>query len=112
MAARRQPLCGLRSSDTLVAMCRQRTMPKGAINRLIPHAIGPGLAATISLVATGVAAQQSQGMTWCANKGDAFSSDLVINGCTVVIDSNKERPRTLALAFNNRGLAYAERGRS
>src|SRR5450755_214884 len=49
-------------------------------------------------------AQQSQASKWC--DGDGVSPDLQISGCTTLIQSGKETARNLAIAFNNRGIAY------
>jgi tetratricopeptide (TPR) repeat protein len=35
--------------------------------------------------------------------------DLIISGCTAVIQSGHETPQNLATAFNNRGVAYASK---
>jgi tetratricopeptide (TPR) repeat protein len=37
--------------------------------------------------------------------------DLIISGCTAVIQSGHETPQNLATAFNNRGVAYASKRR-
>jgi tetratricopeptide (TPR) repeat protein len=50
-------------------------------------------------------AQLSQAWTWCVNKENA-SADLQIGGCTSVIQSGKETPANLAVAFTNRGNAH------
>ncbi len=41
-----------------------------------------------------------------------MSLDLMIRGCSVVIQSNKETPENLAIAFYNRSVAYADQGQS
>lgn len=51
----------------------------------------------------------SQDWTWCKGQPggvNAVSPELRIRGCTSVIQSAKETPRNLALAYVNRGLAY------
>lgn len=50
-------------------------------------------------------AQTGQRWDWCNGKNDA-SPDLVISGCTAVIQSGKERAQNLAIAFHNRGNAF------
>jgi tetratricopeptide (TPR) repeat protein len=52
-----------------------------------------------------VAAQPSQHRAWCSNKDNAYTPDVVIGGCTAVIQSGKETRKNLAAAFNNRCLA-------
>lgn len=44
--------------------------------------------------------------TYCVNQGDAYAPDLVIGGCTSVIQSGRETQANLSIAFNNRGFAY------
>ena len=65
--------------------------------------------AALALATTATVAQQSQNWQWCVNEGNRFSPDLAINGCTAVIQSGKESPRNLAIAFYDRGVALAER---
>jgi tetratricopeptide (TPR) repeat protein len=48
---------------------------------------------------------KSQAWNWCAGK-DGASDDLKIGSCTNVIQSGKESPQDLAVAFYNRGVAY------
>ena len=43
------------------------------------------------------------------NKENA-SSEIQIAGCTTVIESGREKKNNLAIAFNNRGFAYANKG--
>jgi len=40
------------------------------------------------------------------NGADRTSPDPQIEGCTALIESGKETPKTLAIAYNNRGNAY------
>jgi tetratricopeptide (TPR) repeat protein len=44
------------------------------------------------------------------NRVDRNSPDIRINGCTALIDSGKETPRVLVIAYNNRGNAYMAKG--
>jgi hypothetical protein len=44
------------------------------------------------------------------NKGNTFSFDVTIGGCTAVIQSGKETRSALAMAYNNRGVAYRAKG--
>src|SRR5712691_1687190 len=69
---------------------------------------GVACAAVVGLcaaIAGPAQAQQSQAWTWCVNKEKA-SPDLQISGCTTVIQSGKESPKNLSIAFNNRGNGY------
>ena len=50
------------------------------------------------------ASAQSQRWDWCNGNNDA-SPDLIVSGCTAVIQSGKERAKDLATAFYNRGNA-------
>ena len=47
--------------------------------------------------------------SWCVNKGNAFSPDQQISGCTAAIESGRWSGQELAWAFNNRGLAYQDK---
>src|ERR1700733_7468547 len=47
---------------------------------------------------------------WCANKDNDYSPEVAINGCTVAIEQGIETPHNRAVAYNNRGLAYADKG--
>ena len=51
------------------------------------------------------ASAQSQRWDWCNGNNDALP-DLVISGCTAVIQSGKEGAKELAVAFHNRGNAF------
>jgi tetratricopeptide (TPR) repeat protein len=42
--------------------------------------------------------------------GAERTSQSQINGCTALIDSGNENPNVLAIAYNNRGNAYASKG--
>src|SRR5262249_46460690 len=44
------------------------------------------------------------------NGVDRTSLDIQIGGCTALIDSGKETPQTLVIAYNNRGNAYTAKG--
>ena len=44
------------------------------------------------------------------NGEDRSAPDLQINGCTALIDAGDETPLTVAIAYNNRGNAYVEKG--
>ena len=55
-------------------------------------------------------AQLSQHWMQCEKKGRAFLPDVIIDSCTVVISSAKERPPKLASAYLNRGVAYYTKG--
>jgi tetratricopeptide (TPR) repeat protein len=58
-----------------------------------------------------VAPKLSQPWAWCARQGgQAIDPDLRISGCTSVIQCGTETQANLAIAFNNRGIAYAAKG--
>ena len=62
------------------------------------------------IVAAGAAspagAQTQQQIDWCVDKGNTFSPDLRISGCTAAIQSGRWSGKDLAWAFNNRCRAY------
>jgi len=55
-------------------------------------------------------AQLSPDWTRCVNEGKQFSPDAAISGCTAVNNSGKGGGRNLAVAYNNRGIAYRDKG--
>src|SRR6476646_4048262 len=54
-------------------------------------------------------AQTQQQLDWCDHKNGA-TPDLLIEGCTAVIQAGKYTGKGLAFAFNNRGIAYQNKG--
>jgi tetratricopeptide (TPR) repeat protein len=44
------------------------------------------------------------------NGADRTSPDIQIDACTSLIDSGKQTPQTLVIAYNNRGNAYVAKG--
>ena len=58
------------------------------------------------------ASQAEQSPNWqrCVNKGKAFSSDVAISGCTAVLQSKQGTQSNRAIAFNNRGMAWNDKG--
>ena len=54
-------------------------------------------------------AQTQQQLDWCDHKNGA-TADLLIEGCTAVIAAGKYSGKGLAFAFNNRGIAYQNKG--
>ena len=54
-------------------------------------------------------AQTQQQLDWCDHKNGA-TPDLLIEGCTAVIQAGKYTGKGLAFAFNNRGIAYQTKG--
>ena len=74
------------------------------------HGWGGACMAALVLGAAPAAGQSSQSWTWCVNRNRVFPTDTAIRGCTAVIQSGREDQRNLAIAFNNRGLAYYGKG--
>jgi tetratricopeptide (TPR) repeat protein len=73
--------------------------------------VGLALASMTVIVIFGpAAAQSSQRRAWCVNQGGTFSIDQRINGCSSIIQSGRESPRNLAVAYYSRGLAYYDKG--
>ena len=66
---------------------------------------------TVGFFAGGSTAAQTQKQyDECSNRGNVFSSDLQIRGCTAVIQSGQRSARDLPWAFYNRALAYYSKG--
>jgi tetratricopeptide (TPR) repeat protein len=59
------------------------------------------------LLKAAVSAQAPRGWNRCVGHE---SPDLVIEGCTKIIDDQQQAPAILALAYNNRGVAYKVKG--
>src|SRR4029077_216216 len=68
------------------------------------------LLATTLLPTAGATAQEASSWDMCNNEGKAYPSDIVIYGCSAVISSGASNSQNLAVAFNNRGLAFRARG--
>jgi tetratricopeptide (TPR) repeat protein len=70
-----------------------------------------GLAAlfAMTLLSETAAAQSQQQIEWCEGKHEA-TPDLIIGGCTAVIQSGKFQPKQLSLAFKLRGDALRRKG--
>src|SRR5580693_1748094 len=57
---------------------------------------------------SGAATAQTADQQRCS----APDPDLSISGCTAMIQSGRETPENLAVAFYNRGTAYANKGQA
>ena len=72
-----------------------------------------GTASALILLSLGgvAAAQRSilKNIELC-NGVDRTSPDIQIDGCTSLINSGKQTPQTLVIAYNNRGNAYVAKG--
>ena len=72
--------------------------------------IGAGLlAATAFLAPTTMAQVISKEWGQCSG-GEGGNPDVIIAGCTVVIEAHNDPPRRLAIALNNRGVAFKAKG--
>jgi len=69
-----------------------------------------GLAALLFIASAPPALAQSRDQQWgyCVNKNSQHSLDLMITGCTAIIESGRETDANLAIAFYNRGNAYED----
>jgi tetratricopeptide (TPR) repeat protein len=63
----------------------------------------------VALVLVKANCQTSEELAWCGSSG-ALVPDLVIGGCSAVIQSTGKTTETLAVAFNNRGMAFRLKG--
>jgi tetratricopeptide (TPR) repeat protein len=68
------------------------------------------ISATLALPHAGVVAQISRDWSQCVGREGSIA-DVVIEGCTAVIQAGQDAPRRLATAFNNRGVAYRLNGK-
>ena len=107
-------------------------MTKGAMREIVPNGSVPLLvfalpqvhargdmrssAASMALIlamfcCAPAIGQTQQQIDWCSGKGGA-SPDLIIGGCTAIIQSGKFDQARLAIAFFLRGKAYGAKGDS
>lgn len=63
----------------------------------------------ILLFAHDLAGAQSQNWRWCTQQ-ERVSLDAQIGACTAIIQSGQETRSNIAVAFTNRGIAYAGKG--
>src|SRR5262245_16842059 len=73
-----------------------------------------GTASALMLLLLGGVGAAQRGQTpknvELCNGADRTSPDIQINGCTAVITSGAQTPRSLVIAYNNRGNAYVAKG--
>jgi tetratricopeptide (TPR) repeat protein len=62
-------------------------------------------AAALMTTSTAAITQQSENLDKCLNKGDAFSVDARIGGCSALMQSNLTQ-KYMAYAFYDRGIAF------
>src|SRR5262249_8968479 len=68
------------------------------------------LLATVAVVFhPGVVGPNSKEMSQCSG-GEGPIADVIISGCSAVIQAGQDNPRRLATAFNNRGVAHKFKG--
>lgn len=67
-----------------------------------------GAACVASVLAGPAAVQAQQEIDWCNGK-DSVGTDLVISGCTAIIQSKEKSQKEVSTAFNNRGNAYYDK---
>jgi lipoprotein NlpI len=90
---------------------RQDTTSKGVHMIAFGTFLATAAVLAASLLWGGAAhAQQSQNVTWCLNENGKFSPDVQIKGCTAIIQAGKESKHNLAVAYDERGSAYREKG--
>src|SRR5262249_26318805 len=77
-------------------------------------AVVHGTAALVILLSLGGVAEAQQRPAFksieLCNGADCTSPNIQIDGCTSLIDSGKQTPQTLVIAYNNRGNAYMAKG--
>ena len=77
------------------------------------RAVVHGTASTLILLSLGGVAGAQRPMLKnieLCNGVDRTSPDIQIDGCTSLINSGKQTPQTLVIAYNNRGNAYMAKG--
>jgi tetratricopeptide (TPR) repeat protein len=79
----------------------------GKIDRLL--AAAALFASTTLLTPAAMAQVVSKEWGQCSG-GEGRDPDLIIAGCTAVIEAHTDTPRRLAIALNNRGVAFKAKG--
>ena len=80
----------------------------GAIFGCLNIALRLGFASLALAICLPVTAQQlTPDQSRCLNKGKEFSLDVQISGCTAVLQSDRTSAGNRAVAYTNRGMAYA-----
>jgi tetratricopeptide (TPR) repeat protein len=72
--------------------------------------VAAGLVAAASCFASATIAQVISKEWGQCSGGEGGDPDVIIAGCTAVIEANKNPDRRLAIALNNRGVAYKAKG--
>jgi len=68
------------------------------------------LLATVAVMSNAVVmAQTSKEWSQCSG-GEGPIADVIVSGCSAVIQAGQDNPRRLATAFNNRGVAHKFKG--
>ncbi len=65
--------------------------------------------ATVAVMSSVVVAQISKEWSQCTG-GEGPIADVIISGCSAVIQAGQDSPKRLATAFNNRGVAHKFKG--
>jgi tetratricopeptide (TPR) repeat protein len=66
------------------------------------------VAVVLSLALSGAAYSQTREQAWAWCRGE--NVERLIRGCTDILHSSVETPKSMALAYFNRGRAYADQG--
>ena len=80
---------------------------KRRINNIL---VAPALFASITLFAPAIIAQVVSKEWGQCSGGEGSDPDLIIAGCTAVIEAHTDPSRRLAIALNNRGIAFKAKG--
>ncbi len=70
---------------------------------------GTAWAAVVAMSINMVGAQMSKEWSQCSG-GEGPIADVIISGCSAVIQAGQGSPKQLATAFNNRGVVYKFKG--
>ena len=97
------------------AQTRARVRRGASVAKRVGRCVGAALMAA-ACVATDVlsagpaAAQAPSSSDMCNNADKAYPPDVVIYGCSSVIGAGSQNPLDVAIALNNRGLAFRAKG--
>src|SRR5262249_52507063 len=80
-----------------------------AITRRIFSALAAASFSLVAMLAEPASAQSSKEWNQCTGR-EGPAPDVIIQGCTAVIQGNQNTPTELAAAYNNRGVAYRYKG--
>jgi tetratricopeptide (TPR) repeat protein len=78
------------------------------LNSTFRRLVAASLASAALLAAPAFAQSRDQAIAWCLNKDHAFSADLVVRGCSSLLQVRGAPPNIEAMSHHQRGMALYE----